>query len=369
MLDDLIDKIYEAAFVPDLWSGVLQDITAASASVGGAVFLFADEQPVRGKTVPLLQELLSEFLLGDTLQFSTAVSRMCAVQPASFVDVESFLTAEEIENDPVRVRLRGLGIGAHTCTAIQMPSGELAIFVFQRKLGEGRYNAASFGVLDTLRPAMARASLIAARLGLERAKGTVAAMTAIGLPAAVLSSSGRVLTANPLLEAMSSVFLPVAFGGMAIAEANANRLFQEAIVAARGEAEPAVRSIPIPATIDRQPLILHLLPLRRTAHEIFSGADILVAATAVNASSMVPSPTLLSGLFDLTPAEARLASALSQGKTLLEATENSNITVKTGRSYLERIFAKTGTRQQSQLVALLKSAELPQISSAGMNDR
>ncbi|WP_181172148.1 MULTISPECIES: helix-turn-helix transcriptional regulator [unclassified Mesorhizobium] len=33
------------------------------------------------------------------------------------------------------------------------------------------------------------------------------------------------------------------------------------------------------------------------------------------------------------------------------------ITVKTSRTYLERIFAKTGTHQQSQLVALLKSTE------------
>ncbi|TIW77403.1 MAG: helix-turn-helix transcriptional regulator, partial [Mesorhizobium sp.] len=73
--------------------------------------------------------------------------------------------------------------------------------------------------------------------------------------------------------------------------------------------------------------------------------------------SMVPSPTLLAGLFDLTPAEARLASALSQGRTLTEAAASANITVKTGRTYLERIFAKTGTRQQSQLVALLKGTE------------
>ena len=104
-------------------------------------------------------------------------------------------------------------------------------------------------------------------------------------------------------------------------------------------------------------MILHVLPLRRSAHEIFSGADILVAATAVSASSIVPSPSLLAGLFDLTPAEARLASALSQGQPLKDAAASSNITVKTGRTYLERIFAKTGTRQQSQLVALLKSAK------------
>ncbi|TGV97099.1 helix-turn-helix transcriptional regulator, partial [Mesorhizobium sp. M2D.F.Ca.ET.145.01.1.1] len=143
--------------------------------------------------------------------------------------------------------------------------GELAIFVFQRRLGEGRYDAGSFDILDGLRPAMARASLIAARLGLERAKGTVAAMTAMGLPAAILSSRGHVLAANLLFESMGSIFLPVAFGGMAIVDADANRLFQQAVVAARGAAEPSVRSIPVSAAADRSPLILHVLPLRRSA--------------------------------------------------------------------------------------------------------
>ena len=127
-------------------------------------------------------------------------------------------------------------------------------------------------------------------------------------------------------------------------------------MAARNDLEPTVRSIPVQGVKSRPPMVLHMLPLRRSAHEIFSGADILVAATALSASSLVPSPTLLAGLFDLTPAEARLATALSQGHVLKAAAIGSNITEKTARTYLERIFAKTGTRQQSQLVALLKSA-------------
>ncbi|TPL83544.1 LuxR family transcriptional regulator [Mesorhizobium sp. B2-3-12] len=63
------------------------------------------------------------------------------------------------------------------------------------------------------------------------------------------------------------------------------------------------------------------------------------------------------GLFDLTSAEARLAAALASGRTLKEAAASSKITVKTCRTYLERIFSKTRTRQQSELVALLKSTE------------
>jgi len=63
------------------------------------------------------------------------------------------------------------------------------------------------------------------------------------------------------------------------------------------------------------------------------------------------------GMFDLTPAEARLAAALASGGALKDAASGQGIRVSTARSYLENIFRKTGTRQQSQLVALLKSAQ------------
>lgn len=62
-------------------------------------------------------------------------------------------------------------------------------------------------------------------------------------------------------------------------------------------------------------------------------------------------------LFDLTPAEARLAAALASGLALKDAAIQQGIRFTTARSYLENIFRKTGTRQQSQLVALLKSTQ------------
>ena len=80
----------------------------------------------------------------------------------------------------------------------------------------------------------------------------------------------------------------------------------------------------------------------------------LVAATALRPSNLVPSPVILTGLFDLTPAEARLAAALTAGHSLKVVAANSNITYSTARTYLDRIFTKTGTHHQAQLVSLLK---------------
>lgn len=72
-------------------------------------------------------------------------------------------------------------------------------------------------------------------------------------------------------------------------------------------------------------------------------------------TAMVPSVNVLTSLFDLTPAEARLATMLSAGLPLNEAAARAGIGLGTARNYLIRIFRKTGTHQQGQLVALLKT--------------
>ncbi|MBZ9883702.1 LuxR C-terminal-related transcriptional regulator [Mesorhizobium sp. CA10] len=64
----------------------------------------------------------------------------------------------------------------------------------------------------------------------------------------------------------------------------------------------------------------------------------------------------MTGLFDLTPAEVNLVTALAKGHSLKAAAAEAGLQFSTVRTYLNRVFRKTGTNQQSQLVALLKSA-------------
>jgi DNA-binding CsgD family transcriptional regulator len=353
MSPEIVDALYEAAFIPEKWPAVLALIATVAASKGGALFVFADGMPARGKTIPELQSLMDEVFADESLRLSTAATRMSTVMPASFVDVDSFMTAEEIRDDPVRSRLRARGLGAHACSAISMPSGEIAMFVFQRGLEDGVYKKEHFTVLDTMRPDMARASLAAARFGLERARGTVEALAMIGLPAAVLESKGRARVTNALFEREKSLFLSTAFGGIALIHPASNRLLQQALRATGGE--PVLRSIPVHVGIGPR-VVVHVLPLKRDAHDLFSGGDQLVVATAISASTLVPSPTILTGLFDLTPAEVKLATALAKGLSLKAAAGEAGLQFSTVRAYLNRIFRKTATNQQSQLVALLKSA-------------
>lgn len=64
-------------------------------------------------------------------------------------------------------------------------------------------------------------------------------------------------------------------------------------------------------------------------------------------------------MFDLTDTEAKFASALAGGLSLAEAAVAQGVRISTARTHLARIFQKTDTRQQSQLVSLLRSAALP----------
>lgn len=58
-------------------------------------------------------------------------------------------------------------------------------------------------------------------------------------------------------------------------------------------------------------------------------------------------------LFLLTRAEARLACQLASGATLDQAAEAARVSVNTARTHLARVFGKTGTCRQSQLVTLV----------------
>jgi DNA-binding CsgD family transcriptional regulator len=62
---------------------------------------------------------------------------------------------------------------------------------------------------------------------------------------------------------------------------------------------------------------------------------------------------VLRQLFGLTPAEIRLCSALSTGKSVEEYAREAGISSNTARTHVKRIYSKTGVRRQSELVRLL----------------
>ncbi|MDD5229643.1 MAG: helix-turn-helix transcriptional regulator [Methylococcales bacterium] len=62
---------------------------------------------------------------------------------------------------------------------------------------------------------------------------------------------------------------------------------------------------------------------------------------------------LLGKLYDLSPTELRIVSALLSGKSPEEYAQAAGVTMNTVRTQLKNLFSKTGTRKQSELIAIL----------------
>jgi DNA-binding CsgD family transcriptional regulator len=62
---------------------------------------------------------------------------------------------------------------------------------------------------------------------------------------------------------------------------------------------------------------------------------------------------LLSLFYELSHAEARVAALLVQGKSVKEVSESLQVSLNTARTHLKRIFEKTGTRRQAELMQLI----------------
>lgn len=357
--DQLVDRIYEAAFVPEHWPDVLGRVAEQASSASGSLLVFdALDQPPRFKSTPLTEQALNIFTSTDLWRDSQRIPFQypgaMSGQFPHFFYVDEIATPGQFRDDTVAMALRQIGLESQITTVMPMPTLEVVSFTFERLLGRGRHGETDIARLNQLRPHLARSGLISARLRLERATSAVSALQALGMPAAAISGNGRVLTANDIFERMNGLFQPAAFGRLALADAEADRLLREAILQGGVGGRPIVRTIPVRARPERNACVIHVLPLRRSAFDVFSGADSLVVAMEIRPENGVPSAQLLSVLFDLTASEAAIVAGLAGGKPLQTVALDLGVQISSARTYLSRVFEKTGTGQQSQLVALVK---------------
>lgn len=92
---------------------------------------------------------------------------------------------------------------------------------------------------------------------------------------------------------------------------------------------------------------------KTSVHEVVAGGGTSSAAVEDLYDFPAPSGRLLQECFHLTPAETRLACIIARGEPLECAAQTLGIKLPTARTQLAAIFAKTNTRRQPQLVALL----------------
>lgn len=363
MNTELIDRIYESSFVPELWPGVLDELAKLADSRGGLLFS-ARDRVLKWTASASLNDIFRSYV--EDGWFPRCTRRVCLfgqTQPGFFVE-HDFWTAEEIDNNPIyRDFFRPHGLGWSAGTGLQMPTGDRIVFSIEREHRRGPIEKQRVEALNELRSHLARSAFVAARLGLQRARGAKEALTSMGLPALLLGEGGTVIEANPSIEDLSGHLQWRARNRIALTDGRANELLWAALAALDTNPELSVRSFPLRDVDDRAVLVVHLIPIRRSAHDIFAGSYALLVVTPVSAAA-APPIELMRSLFDLTASEARVARGLAVGETLEEIAAAGGVAMSTVRSQLRQVLEKTGCTRQAEVVSLLANVTLDR-STAG----
>ena len=354
----LVDQIYECAFVPDLWPEVLAELADLGGALSGWLCISngrvlgwsASSEAARNDLRPLMDS--------GWIPRSERFNRLLRAKETGFIaDSTLYSTPEEMANDPAyRDMLRPRGLGWASATAIPLPTGDDMVISLERPYDQGSASPAVLATLNELHAHLARASFVAARMQLERARAASQTLALIGIPAVVFGEHGRVLAANPLIEALSGFIRWRTRDRIALTDKGADALLGDAIATAGREGAPGVRSFPIRSKASA--MVAHLVPIRGSARDIFVRCAAMLMLTPVTRPE-APPVELIRSLFDLTPAEARTARGLAAGQTVEDLAMAGGTSTHTVRSHVRALLTKTGRRRQADVVALLNGLRLP----------
>ena len=358
-LADYVDRIYEAAVLPELWPSVLADLNTIGRGDGALLFTFNESNGnVRYTTSPGFEDTMASYVEQRWPERTDRLLRLFAKRHSGFLTDHDVYSAEEIEAEPVyREFLRPSGLGWGAASAIHVPTGDRLIFDVERAHARGPVPADAVAALDRLRPHLARAATMSARLRLETVRASAQTLDLVGLPAIVLGQRGNVLAMSDKCAELPAGLIRDS-RSLALSVPGADLLLKQALGTLSSELVPAIRSIPIPGLHGSAPMVLHVLPVRRQAADLFAAAAAIVVFTPV-ALKAVPGLSVIEGLFDLTAAEARVARAIAMCQTVEQTAEQFGVSRGTVRSQLKTVMLKTGLSRQSDLIGMLAGTGMP----------
>jgi DNA-binding CsgD family transcriptional regulator len=155
--------------------------------------------------------------------------------------------------------------------------------------------------------------------------------------------------------------LALARTGLVADRASDTRLLQmllEEAISNPNQGEPKGSPLSLPRKVAHSALIVRVVP--GPGLESWPGTEGRAALLTLydQEVGLEVNETVLSQLYGLTRGEAALASYLLRGKSIEEASEELFISPHTARTHLKRIFMKTDTHRQTELVVRMFSAVL-----------
>jgi DNA-binding CsgD family transcriptional regulator len=372
-IQSLIGDVYDAALDPSRWTPAL---TKTRDFIGGsAATLFSKDATSRtgmvfysgGDVDPRYTQLYFEkYVKYDPLTTGHVLSEIG--QPICTADIMPYeeFYATRIYKEWVEPQ----GYVDFVSATLDKSVTGAALFGLFRKKEHGLVDDATLWRARQVVPHIRRAVLIGRVIERKTAEAASFADTFDGLSAATffVDALGRIVHANASAHALLAEGCPLRApnGRLAAADpAIAQGLSDIFAAAGEGDVAVGVKGIAVPLTArDGGCYTAHILPLTSGARRRAGAGYAAVAAMFVRKAAIeVPSlPETIARHFNLTPSELRVLLAVVEVGGVAESADALGIGEATVKTHLHRVFGKTGTSRQAELVKLVAGFASPLVN-------
>jgi DNA-binding CsgD family transcriptional regulator len=348
-------RLGEAVVDPSVWPNVLEQIGAAAGAAGAALFRSDIEMPEIPRSARLVETYDNYFATGwhrrDTLAERGLPLLLRGYQVISDQDI---VTADEMKRlDFYNEVLVPFGLQWFAAVGFMSGSALWATLII-RSPQQGPFEEQEKRALALLSQRLTETATLSKAVGRAVLSGVGNALHLVGRPALVLDRLGFVLDANASAEQIFDDEVCIRNRRLTVRDSVASAALSALADQLRTTADSA--PLPVAPIVVRrrakQSLLICVLPVDGAARTPFLGARALLVFSDLDKKKAPPS-AVLARTFRFSPAEARLASLLGTGVSIAQASDQFGVSLETIRTQLKAIYAKTGTRRQSELVSLL----------------
>jgi DNA-binding CsgD family transcriptional regulator/PAS domain-containing protein len=367
---DLVGDIYDCAIEPSMWPNAMERL-ARTLDFPAAVVSVQD--PTQHRV-----QLFATW--GITQAFTDDMMRGLAINPfftaGWFLDVdEAYSTVRYLGRDAYyrtrfhREILAPHGFGDAAIVNISKTTMRFGGLTFPHRLDQGEISDVKLAEVRLVAPHVRRAVGIADILEAKSIGRTAleSALDLLTVAIVLVDGQGRVVHRNKSATALLAAGTSLRIAGdlLSVADPKSAADLSAAIstAASLNSAERmsfAGIALPLAAT-DGSDLAAWVLPLDTGLRQELAApfhAKVAVFVRALGDTSPFPGELFVKR-FAITPAECRVLMLLTQGMTPAEAADCLGISLTTVKTHMARLFEKTGTSGQPDLMRLAMSALAP----------
>jgi DNA-binding CsgD family transcriptional regulator len=353
-----LDGICEAAIRPELWPAAMAEVSTLFGCIGAIL----EPEDLHGYTsLPAtrsLENFVAAYLRDGWYKEDIRRERRHKQRRESIILDQDLVTPQEAECLPFYQELlkpHGLGYGASLRFGSHDRGWSLSL---QRATAQGPFGADEIALMKDVVPHLQQSGATALTLAMRHDQGIMSGLGSMRSAAALIDRRGEVLSYTPEFARFIGDGLVLRNRRLATELSRQDRKLQALVecglraVHEAGDCAPA--RLQIMRGGARRPLIAAIMPLRRSAMDVFSAAGALLTVVDPGEPLAVPEDILATD-YALTPAEIRLAVRLADGTRLSVVAEALGMSYQTARTHLKQIFSKLDVHKQSEMVAQIRS--------------